>query len=114
MTAKNFEHDKMIEKTGHRVHSACAETCDEVTGEKYAKLGNAVRAALETLKQEIIALCRSAKESAKLEDGEHSQIRVARSMLKQPWQSGKTPNRRFISSRLLSAASYWPHPSVLD
>jgi hypothetical protein len=37
---------------------------DEVTGEKYAKLGNAV-SALETLKQEIIALCRSAKESAR-------------------------------------------------
>ena len=51
-----FELDQLIEKTEQRINAACAEVCDGVPAEKYAQLGNEVRAALESLKQEIIAI----------------------------------------------------------
>lgn len=51
--------DQLFEKMEHRIHDACAETCDAVPPEKWAQLGGAVHSALELFKCEVLEWART-------------------------------------------------------
>jgi hypothetical protein len=66
---KMSELDKLFDQTEQRLMGVCEDGCESVSTERWAEIGDGVRAGLQTLKQQIVLLYSSDKKAAKAAGG---------------------------------------------